>query len=80
MVALHAISHVPHARSAILEFVGEEGYLVTPLQETLGQLVPMSFDSTELWEGEIRANKNRVFPISIGRHPIKAPQMKPPVR
>ena len=53
VVHLHAVGHVPHTTPAVLEFIGDEAYLVAALDQALPQLVAMRLNTAELGEGEV---------------------------
>lgn len=56
MVDLQSVGHASYSTSFILILVSNEADFVASLDQTLGQLISMSLNSTKLWEGEISAN------------------------
>lgn len=58
VVDLHAVSHIAHAGSLILELVREEGDAVAALHQALSQLVAVSLDTAELGERKVGDDKH----------------------
>jgi len=63
MVDFQSIRHMTETASRVLELVCYKADFVPSFDEALGELVTMSLDSTELWEGEIGTEEYAVLPI-----------------
>ena len=58
VIDLHAVSHMTHAGSLVLELVREEGDAVAALHQALSQLVAVSLYTAELGESKVGDDKH----------------------
>ena len=65
MVHFHSVGHVAHTTSCSLEFIRDKGYFVAAFYEALPELVSVRLDPTELWKGEICADKYAIFLVAV---------------
>ena len=63
MVDFHAIGHMPDTSTISLKFICDECNLMASLNKALGELIAMSFDSSELGEGKISTDEYTVLSI-----------------
>jgi hypothetical protein len=63
MVNFHSIGHMPNATPISLEFICDKSYFMASLNQALGELIAMSFHSSELWKSEVGAYEDAVLSI-----------------
>ena len=63
MIHFHSIGHVADTTPGTLEFICYESYFVTAFYQALTELIPVSLDAAELWEGEVSANKDAILVV-----------------
>ena len=57
VVDFETVGHVSDAISRTLILVRDEAYLVSPFDETLGQLITVGFNASEFRKSKIRADE-----------------------
>ena len=53
VIDFHAVGHVSHAGSLVLELISEEGDAVAALHQALSQLITVSLDTAKLGERKV---------------------------